>query len=202
LTVPNKLSVSQFRRETLRNALVEQKGESVVWPDNTRFAQSWLAEPVYTSMGPSRVQYALREIERRLHKTRNEQIEILSTLSVEHVLPEEWLEQWPLPSGRRGVTLFEMYDKSQPVDDIETTQKRDRAKHTFGNLTLLTQPLNSSVSNSAFEIKRPAILRNSALALNRYFHDQASWAEDDITARGEKLLVQALEKWPHPYAII
>jgi hypothetical protein len=35
----------------------------------------------------SRVQYALREIERRLHQPRSEHIEILSPLIVEHVLP-------------------------------------------------------------------------------------------------------------------
>lgn len=54
----------------------------------------------------------------------------------------------------------------------------------------MTQPLNSSVSNSAFEVKKPEILRNSALALNRYFHDQETWAEPNVTARGEALFAR------------
>jgi hypothetical protein len=33
------------------------------------------------------------------------------------------------------------------------------------------QPLNSSVSNSGFEVEKPEVLKNSALALNRYFQD-------------------------------
>ena len=200
LTVLNKLANSQFNRTNLRSALVEQKGDSVVWPDNARFKQAWLNQPVYRSMGAGRVQYALREIEGRLHQHRAERIEILSDLSVEHVLPEEWIEQWLLPNDNRGVTFFEMFDKSRPPEDVEATEKRDRAKHTFGNLTLLTQPLNSSVSNSAFEIKRPEIVRNSALALNRYFHDQGNWDETQITSRGEALFAHASGKWPYPHS--
>jgi hypothetical protein len=151
-------------------------------------------------MGASRVQYALREIERRLHQTRTEHIEILSALSVEHVLPDEWIEQWQLPNGRRGVTFFERFDKSRADEDVEQTEKRDRLKHTFGNLTLLTQPLNSSVSNSAFEIKKPEIVKNSALALNRYFHDLQNWDETSINARGEILFAHAMGKWSYPHA--
>jgi uncharacterized protein DUF1524 len=200
LTVLNKLSSSKFDRVNLRAALCEQRGDSVVWPENAQFKQAWLNQPAYNIMGASRVQYALREIERRLHQTRTEHIEILSALSVEHVLPDEWIEQWQLPNGRRGVTFFERFDKSRADEDVEQTEKRDRLKHTFGNLTLLTQPLNSSVSNSAFEIKKPEIVKNSALALNRYFHDLQNWDETSINARGEILFAHAMGKWSYPHA--
>jgi hypothetical protein len=132
LTVLNKLVDSQFNRTNLRAALVEQKGDSVVWPDNVTFKQAWLNEPVYRSIGPTRVQYALREVERRLHQPRAERIEILSDLSIEHVLPEEWMEQWLLPNGNRGVTMFEQFDKSRNTEDVEATDKRDHIKHSFG----------------------------------------------------------------------
>jgi hypothetical protein len=144
--------------------------------------------------------YALREIERLLHQPRAEHIEILSALSIEHVMPEEWMEQWLLPNGNRGVTLFERFDDSRATEDVEATEKRDRAKHTIGNLTLLTQPLNSSVSNSAFEIKKPEIVRNSALALNRYFHEPECWDETNITERGEALFAHAFRRWPYPHS--
>ena len=197
LTVLGKLAKSQFNRANLRAALVEQKGDSVAWPDDARFKQAWLSKPAYNAVGTGRVQYALREIERRLHQPRAERIEILSALTVEHVLPDEWIEQWPFANGNRGVTWLEQFDKSRSDEDVEATAKRDRAKHTFGNLTLLTQPLNSSVSNSAFEIKKPEILKNSALALNRYFQDKTIWDEALITARGEALFDHAVVKWPY-----
>ncbi len=193
-----KLAKSQFNRQNLRLALVEQKGDSVVWPDDVRFKQAWLSKPAYNSVGAGRAQYVLREIERRLHQPRAERIEILSDLTVEHVIPVEWIEQWPFPNGNRGVTWLEQFDKSRSVEDVEATAKRDLAIHTFGNLTLLTQPLNSSVSNSAFEIKKPEILKNSALALNRYFQDKAVWNESLIIARGEELFAHASEKWSYP----
>jgi hypothetical protein len=198
LTVLSKLTKSQFSRPNLRAALVEQTGDSVVWPDDAKFKQAWLSQPAYKAMSAGRVQYVLREIERRLHQPRAERIEILSALTVEHVLPDEWIEEWPLANGSRGVTLFEQFDKSRSVEDIEATEKRDRAKHTFGNLTLLTQPLNSSVSNSGFEVKRPEIVKNSALALNRYFQDKNTWDEGLIITRGEMLCAHASERWPYP----
>jgi uncharacterized protein with ParB-like and HNH nuclease domain len=198
LTVLNKLAKSQFNQHNLRSALMEQQGPSVVWPDEARFKQAWLSEPVYNSVGAGRVQYALREIERQLHQPRTERIEIFSALTVEHVLPDEWIEQWPLPNNSRGVTLFEQLDGSRSAEDVEATERRNRAKHTFGNLTLLTQPLNSSVSNSPFEIKKPEILKNSALALNRYFQDKAHWDEGSITTRSEMLFAHASERWPYP----
>ncbi|HEY2802239.1 MAG TPA: DUF262 domain-containing HNH endonuclease family protein [Chthoniobacterales bacterium] len=198
LAVLSKLAKSSFSRQNLRAALVEQKGDSVVWPDDARFKQAWLSKPAYHSVGPGRVQYALREIERRLHQPRAERIEILSALTVEHVLPGEWIGQWPFANGNRGVTWFEQFDKSRSDDDVEATAKRDRAKNTFGNLTLLTQPLNSSVSNSAFLIKKPEILKNSALALNRYFQDKEAWDESSIAARGEALFTHAVAKWAYP----
>ncbi len=198
LTVIGKLAKSQFNRENLRSALTEQKGDSVVWPDDARFKQAWLSKPAYNSVGSGRVQYALRQIERRLHQPRAERIEILSDLTVEHVLPVEWIEEWPFANGNRGVTWLEQFDKSRSTEDVEATAKRDRAKHTFGNLTLLTQPLNSSVSNSAFDIKKPEILKNSALALNRYFQDRDEWDENTIASRGEALFAHAIVKWPYP----
>jgi hypothetical protein len=142
----------------------------------------------------------IARIERRLYQPRAERIEILSDLSIEHVLPEEWMEQWLLANGNRGVTLFGQFDESRDAEDVEATNKRDRTKHTFGNLTLLTQPLNSSVSNSAFETKKPEIMKNSALALNRYFHDKENWEEAHIAARAASLFEHALGKWPYPHS--
>jgi uncharacterized protein with ParB-like and HNH nuclease domain len=198
LNILIKVADSGFDRESIRSALAEQKGESTLWPSDAQFAKAWLDEPVYQRMGPSRVQYALREIEDCLHQPRNERIAIVSALTVEHVLPDGWIENWPLTSGNPGVTEEEQYDKSRPVGDIEATEKRDRAKHSFGNLTLLTQPLNSSVSNSAFPVKKPEIIGNSALALNRYFLHKDSWDESEIAHRGDELYALAVKRWTHP----
>jgi tetratricopeptide (TPR) repeat protein len=92
----------------------------------------------------------------------------------------------------------EQCDKSRDQADVEATQTRDCLEHTFGNLALLTRPLNSSVSDSAFEIKKPEIAGNSALALDRYFHDKDAWDDTAIEPRGETLFDLATALWPCP----
>jgi len=55
----------------------------------------------------------------------------------------------------------------------------------------------SAVSNSAFEIKKPEILKNSALALNRYFQEVIEWNESQIQLRGKQLFDIATQIWPY-----
>jgi hypothetical protein len=78
--------------------------------------------------------------------------------------------------------------------------RRNRLLHSFGNLTLLTAPLNSSVSNSAFEVKRDALEEHSLLLLNRELVKNGSWDEDCIIARGKALFDIARTIWPLPEA--
>jgi hypothetical protein len=75
------------------------------------------------------------------------------------------------------------------------TRKRDALLQTFGNLTLLSQPLNSSVSNSNWTVKRPEILSHSLLPLNLQLATVDTWDENSITQRGEDLLQRALKLW-------
>ncbi len=76
--------------------------------------------------------------------------------------------------------------------------RRNRLLHTFGNLTLLTQPLNSKVSNGPYTTKKPEITRQSTLLLNAYFQDHEVWDEEAILQRGRVLCDVALQAWPRP----
>jgi hypothetical protein len=67
--------------------------------------------------------------------------------------------------------------------------------HTIGNLTLLTQPLNSSLQNTAWNDKQPEITKQSALAMNRELLDYPLWNEETIEKRGHSLLAHALVIW-------
>ena len=73
--------------------------------------------------------------------------------------------------------------------------------HCLGNLTMLTQPLNSEVSNGPFNLKRPEITKQSLLVLNSYFQrfsDNDVWNEKTIFERGLYLADQAVKVWPYP----
>ena len=112
-------------------------------------------------------------------------VPINNSLTVEHIMPQGFkLEDWP-------------YAKSDPfLHEIE----RPILLHSLGNLTLLTQPLNSEESNSPFETKRYLMKAHSILILNNYFLDTdiKKWDEDTIIARGKTLADLALKIWERP----
>jgi tetratricopeptide (TPR) repeat protein len=80
----------------------------------------------------------------------------------------------------------------------ETAEAQERAKerrremlHRIGNLTLLTKKLNPAVSNGPWAKKQKAILKPSALNLNRPLSEIELWNEDLIEQRSKKLFAEA-----------
>ena len=84
--------------------------------------------PIYELLTRGRVRIVLEALELRLHTGKSEKVMIESNLTIEHVMPQEWTDHWPLP-------------KDVPTD--EATQHRNRLIHSFGNLTLVTGKLKS-----------------------------------------------------------
>ena len=76
--------------------------------------------------------------------------------------------------------------------------RRCRLVNTFGNLTILSMPLNSSVSNGPFSAKREALNEHSLLVMNREIAREEEWGEDQIYERGGKLFEVARGLWPYP----
>ena len=70
--------------------------------------------------------------------------------------------------------------------------------NTLGNLTLITGSLNPALSNSAWIIKRPELLKFSKLNLTQYFHgkDADLWSETAIETRTAYLYDQLAQIWP------
>jgi len=169
---------------SLRAILLELSGDSRVWPNDAKFGDAWLSQPIYrTAKSSARIETMLRAIEEFEVDGRREQIRVLAPLTIEHVMPQEWEEHWPLPEAS---------------DPLAAKVERDTLIHTFGNLTLLTNKLNASVSNAPFSEKRSAIVKESALRMNTYFQDTQLWDEPSIKNRGEVLLEVAMMIWPFP----
>lgn len=107
----------------------------------------------------------------------------VETLTLEHVLPQTW----DTLDGHYPLTAF----------TPEAKMLRETYLHTFGNLTLLTGPLNGSASNHEFQIKRVRICE-SLYVLNHYFQtfEGTTWSDADIRVRGERLFETALKVWP------
>lgn len=193
------LQKSSVSRKSLQNILTGLKGDAVNWPNDQEFNDAWINKPAYEKFKPKKVELILRAIEDALYSDMTERISIHSSLTIEHIMPVKWYETWPLSDGTSAVEwlkwLIDNTDENQKK--LEMVTSRNALKQTFGNLTLLTMSLNSSVSNDIYANKKPHIIKQSALRLNTYFHDIDVWDEPAIRQRGQKLFEVAKRIWPH-----
>ena len=166
------------------------------WPDDELFQQRWLGNAQYKAARQPRLRYLLEGIEMFKRNAANEIVEIKSDLTVEHVLPQKWRQNWgfePTP----GIAADDL-----DIDLLTKESDRDTKVHLMGNLTLLTQSLNSTVSNGPFSVKMPALRAQSALYLNRDLHGYSEWDESSINQRGMMLLTAAKSIWPSATAVL
>lgn len=180
----------------LREQLMKLGGPSQAWPTDEDFQAAWMGRAAYKEMRPAKVCAVLRSLEWSAHGALQGHSEVppQTELTVEHVLPQAWAD-----TGH--------YD----IPDMTEAAKiaRDHALQTFGNLTLLTQPLNSSSSNGPFadyregdELKagKRTKLGLSTLLINTYFHRQGleRWDETEIAVRAQRLFEAARAVWGRP----
>lgn len=86
------------------------------------------------------------------------------TMNIEHIMPQQWRQHFPVAT------------EQEEID-------RDEHVHRLGNLTLLTTPLNSSVSNRAWPGKEVALTRHDGLLMNRGLREAEDWDEASIARR-------------------
>jgi Protein of unknown function DUF262/Protein of unknown function (DUF1524) len=172
----------EFSARVIRTFLQRQETEVSRWPSDEEFRKAWMEIDFYKRLKRSRGRMILEALEAALHTGKSEKVQVEKKLTIEHLLPREWEDHWPLPGGEGEA------DKN--------ARARNAVLHKVGNLSLLTKRLNPSVSNSAWEKKRKDILRHSALNLNRELPDV--WDEVAIVARSEELFKIAVKVWPRP----
>jgi hypothetical protein len=137
-------------------------------------------------------------VEQKRRSKRNEDVTLPVNLQIEHVMPQKWRTHWS-----DGIT-----------DDPSASGNRDHLVQTIGNLTLLTGPLNASLSNrpwldsdaamaapsgpEAGNCKRSLIDKYSLLVLNKEIvqEHQEAWTEEDIIARGQAIAKDIAVIWP------
>ncbi|MFI5299374.1 MAG: DUF262 domain-containing protein [Polyangiales bacterium] len=170
-------------RATFRALLAAGSGENADWPTDDAFERAWVTVDAYRELKPARVEMILRRVDEMMTSTATESIVINDALTVEHVLPQVWQDHWPVAAD---------------ADAEAALERREDVVHDFGNLTLLTQPLNSAVSNGPAAKKLPMIALQSALRLNVYFQGRTAWTEDDVEERARAMFPWAKRAWPGP----
>ena len=196
LRVLQAVCMAEMPHEALRRVLLGATATSESWPDDQQFGDQWLMRPVYTELKPGKVCALLRALEYAARGTKQGSQHVPTNLTVEHVMPQSWDK----------VPAYQVADMSDAA-----RQARQFALHGFGNLTLLTGALNSSVSNGPFAdgedgqggvvLGKRSLLGQSALLLNTtWFHrsDMQQWDEAAMRARGQALQRAALLLWARP----
>lgn len=102
--------------------------------------------------------------------------------TIEHLMPQNWGKTWVAD-----------------LDEQQEAQRNSLVQH-LGNLTLVTQALNSKVSNGPWEQKRrhfldydDVLITKDALAIGG-----ETWDEAAIRTRTDQMIDQILAIWPAP----
>lgn len=157
-----------------------------IWPDDQQMQDAFATQPLYRLLTRGRLRIVLEGIEESLRTFGAEVESAPSNLTIEHIMPQQWRSRWDHPSG---------HDE----DGIQ----RDRLVHSIGNLTLVNNRLNPSLSNGPWTEKRQALSNHSTLFINKDLLESASenWDESDISQRALRLCDAATSIWPHADAM-
>ncbi len=174
--------------EKIRNSLLTRTAEFDRWPSDDEFKKAWINNPLYENLTRPRLRLILEAMEAALRGDFAETKDVPRNLTVEHVMPQHWQANWPLPGE---------------ASEAEETLRRNELIHTIGNLSLLNDKLNPVQSNKAWIVgsdpedgKREALNDHSVLYLNKRLCEHDKWNEDKIEARSEALFEFAKKIWP------
>jgi hypothetical protein len=190
----------------LRAALANLKGDTSRWPHDDEFERGWLGEAVYLGqLDAPRVKAVLTEIESGMRAARTEEPlpSGLENLDID-TLPTSWFEYWPLPDGTKvqsseaGAVYLPFLSGEELSDRQLAIRRREEAKVTMGNLTLIHYGINRGLQNREFLLKREKFFGESNLHLNRTLMRLEKWDEADIAARGQAMFDVAVKIWRGP----
>jgi hypothetical protein len=175
---------------SVQEKLLSGTAEVDRWPTDAEFRTAWLMNPLYENLTRPRLRLLLEALESGLRNDFSESQAVPRNLTVEHIMPQSWEANWPIPAGQEAGLA---------------AQERARAVHTLGNLTLLNSKLNPAQSNKAWSCpedpeqgKREALKAHSVLFLNKAVAGYDVWDERAIEERGSILFEVARETWSRP----
>lgn len=174
--------------EALRQRLLRESESSTDLPLMEKVEEAFREEERLTSLQARGILYLLEAA------MRNEkdctQLLGFDSYSLEHLLPQKWEAEWDFDG------------------DEQAKAERNKVLKTLGNLAIITQGLNSSVSNAPWDIKKKGRekqgrktakpgLNESAAGLHTMERPLASdvWNEQTIADRAEELAYVASQVW-------
>ncbi|TQM61724.1 DUF4268 domain-containing protein [Humibacillus xanthopallidus] len=172
--------------EAVRHSLVRLNRPGTYWPGDEELARELVSAPIYTQP-KGRLRAYLEAVE-DWHRGYTKATSASGSrvkrgaMTIEHLLPQKWKDHWP-------------------VDTLQQQIDRDAHVHRLGNLTLLTQSLNSAVSNGPWngpKGKRQALDASDTLLMTRGPRKTEDWNEGRIDDRTATMTTAFTETWPAP----
>ncbi|ECY1738670.1 DUF262 domain-containing protein [Salmonella enterica] len=205
MNVLRHLAKTSISSAELRSTLNSLNGEAARWPTDSEFLNACITARLYPGrLDAQKIRSMLTELEgelRRQVKTEEPVVPNLSSLDIDHLMPQNWFSHWPLEDGHT-VTDSDATAVNQIVlagaeltPEQQLVWKRQQAIATLGNLTLLNLSVNRSVQHSAFLRKRDGLITHTSLRLNIPLIILDKWDEDKIFSRGELLGNAAMRVW-------
>lgn len=187
------LAAAQANHESAGRAVIDalrNDPHGYAWPSQADLAEQFRTSRYYGPGGVSqeRLRLLLGAVDEHIQRTRHkgEPVTIeYDRLQIEHVIPREWKEYWPVEAVGEQERILEEQDRETHVNRI-------------GNLTLASNRLNPAMGNSPWDAKKAELKKHSKLRLNALLCDEGIWDESKIVARGEWLAGQVGEVWPGP----
>jgi hypothetical protein len=198
LSLTKNLRREGFSVAAVIKQLLAQTGESGEWPDDARFAEAWLKRPMYGPLNNPKLVHVLARLNSTFASSKAEAIVFSQQPSVEHILPQEWVQHWPLPNGSKGLDFRQLFLAKDDDPNAIATRARESALHTIGNLTILSTALNVAQSNAPWSTKRAEMMKHSLLPINQPLFKLDVWDENAMRVRAQDLLVRAQKIWPRP----
>ena len=149
------------------------------YPSDRRVSSRIMSQRIYSVQKAPSLAFVLETLNRHLYAGQGGFAVLDGGPTIEHIMPRRLTAAW----------------RSQLGHGWE--EAHGEFLNTIGNLTIVTQDWNSSLSNSDFENKREK-LANHALKLNsEYFNrDHQGWNVSDIQDRAKWLTGLIFEVWP------
>lgn len=183
--------------------LQSKAADTNLWPTDNILSEKLLERPIYRDeRNKSRsISNIILEVEHFIRGNKQEVVKFVNSgLTIEHILPQTWFEYWQLDGETITeedfkISVHAVMTEEDKNGKFHRIENRNRILHTIGNLTILTNSLNPSVSNSSFEIKKQEIGTQSTVLLNTYLQNKSTWNEEEIIVRSKYLYEQIKQIW-------
>jgi hypothetical protein len=168
--------------------LSSQSSVNSYWPTDDEIISELSRRPIFRRLARGRLRMILEALEDRRRgfggPSKGKYAD--STVSrgvhsIEHIMPQEWRANWEF------------------IGDDEDASERDSRVHQLGNLTLVTKPFNSKLSNGSWEKKKASFQEHSTLLTTAdVVNSGEDWNDLAIENRSLNLAKSITEIWPVP----